>query len=51
MLAHSGLDLHLSTHILDYSQYHDTTLTELDYSIGKVTSILATGGYRPQAVV
>ena len=36
-----------TSHLFGWSQYHDLSLPEITYSIGKATSTLATAGYRP----
>ncbi|MHA1303340.1 MAG: hypothetical protein ACTSQE_08415 [Candidatus Heimdallarchaeaceae archaeon] len=42
-----GVEVFLSSHLFAYSQYHDTTLPDYYYSIGKAKSTLAQAGYRP----
>jgi len=40
-------EIHPSSHLFAYSTYHDTSLPDYYYNIGKATSILAQAGYRP----
>ena len=39
--------LYPTSHLFGWSQYHDSTLPDIPYSIGKATSTLAKAGYRP----
>ena len=34
-------------HLFEWSQYHDTSLPDIDYSIGKATKTIVLGGYLP----
>ena len=42
--------LYQTSHLFGWSQYHDNTLPDIPYSIGKATSTLAKAGYRPCTV-
>ncbi|MHA1866353.1 MAG: hypothetical protein ACTSVB_03785 [Candidatus Heimdallarchaeaceae archaeon] len=44
---HIEFEIHPSSHLFAYSSYHDTSLPDYYYNIGKATSILAHAGYRP----
>ena len=45
-----GTEDAILSHIFEWSQYHDDSLPEITYSIGKAKSTLAKAGYRPQAI-
>lgn len=42
--------IYQTSHLFGWSQYHDTTLPEIDHSIGKATSTLAHAGFKPRAI-
>jgi ABC-type transport system substrate-binding protein len=46
LLGHS----YAVSHMFEWTEFHDSTLPIIPYSIGKATSTLAKGGYRPQAL-
>jgi len=45
--ATSPLTQYPISHIFGWSQYHDSTLPEIDYSIGQAVSTIVHGGYIP----